>query len=263
MAPYKLEDNIREKLEDRELKPSENAWEKLETKLDAALPKKKPVLWYYIAASFAGLLILSSVFFNQNNLEVNNQIVNETIAPQNSENKVEIIPNNTKAEKSVAAENGSEKVEISNSKEKHKINIIKAKILPKQKSEIDKKIKKTEMVAKISVEKKQIVAEKSMLSDSSSNRVSPEALAEAQALVKGEDKIFNTKVEEVVASVKKLQENNSEVTAAEVEALLNTARRDIQTQRILNSSKVDAMALLQDVEWELEKSFRDNSVLNV
>lgn len=239
MAPYKLEDNIREKLEDRELKPSANAWGKLETKLDAAQPKKKPVLWYYIAASFAGLLILSSVFFNQNNLEVNNQIVNETIAPQNFEKQVEIIPNNTKAEKSIVAENISEKVETSNSKEKEKqkINIIKPKTLSKQKSEIDKKIKKTEMVAKISVEKKQIVAEKSMLSE--------------------EQKQFNTKVEEVVASVKKLQENNAEVTAAEVEALLNTARLDIQTQRILNSSKVDAMALLQDVEWELEKSFRD------
>ena len=61
----------------------------------------------------------------------------------------------------------------------------------------------------------------------------------------------------MVASVKKLQENNTKVTAAEVEALLNNARRDIQTQRVLNSPKVDAAALLQDVEWEVEKSFRD------
>ena len=74
---------------------------------------------------------------------------------------------------------------------------------------------------------------------------------------KQEDKIFNNKVDEVVASVKKLQENKTEVTANDVEALLNNARREIQTQRILNSTKVDATALLLDVEWDLDKSFRD------
>lgn len=51
MAPYKLEDNIREKLEARELKPSADAWSKLEAKLDTEQPKKKTVLWYYVAAS--------------------------------------------------------------------------------------------------------------------------------------------------------------------------------------------------------------------
>lgn len=64
-------------------------------------------------------------------------------------------------------------------------------------------------------------------------------------------------MDEVVASVKKLQQNDSEITIAEVENLLNNARRDIQTQRILNNPKVDAAALLQDVEWEIDKSFRD------
>ena len=69
MAPYKLEDNIREKLEARELKPSADAWKKLESKLDTERPKKKNVVWYYAAASFVGLLILASVFFSRNNIE--------------------------------------------------------------------------------------------------------------------------------------------------------------------------------------------------
>ena len=43
----------------------------------------------------------------------------------------------------------------------------------------------------------------------------------------------------------------------DVEALLNNARREIETQRIINNPKVDATALLEDVEWELEESFRD------
>lgn len=239
MAPYKLEDNIREKLEARELKPSLDAWKKLEAKLDAAQPKKKPVFWYYAAASFVGILILASILFNGNTSEVSNQIVNETVEHQNSEKQLEAIPNNSKAKEIVSKENNSEKVETIKPKEKNnlKTNSNSLKPLPQKKSEIDKKIQKTEVLAQTTKE--------------------DEAQLLKKITQKEEDKLFNHKVNEVVASVKTLQENNTEVTAAEVEALLNNARREIQTQRILNNTKVDATALLQDVEWELEKSFRD------
>ncbi len=86
MAPIKLEENIREKLEAREMKPSAEAWKKLEAKLEAKQPKKKAVLWYYVAASFVGFLILASVFFSKNNSEVNNQIVDENLQQQNNRN---------------------------------------------------------------------------------------------------------------------------------------------------------------------------------
>lgn len=238
MAAYKLEDNIREKLEAREIKPTANAWNKLEAKLDAEKPKKKPVLWYYIAASFIGLLILGSVFFNRNVSEVNNELVNETTEQINLENQPEIIPNTSEVEEIVSIENDSEKDKTSKSKEKEKQNSNSnsnmLKTMPQQKSEIDKKINKTEVIAKSSNEEIQ--------------KTDGEKVFENQ---------INTKVDEVVASVKKLQETNADVTKAEVEMLLNNAQREIQSQRILNTSKVDATALLQDVEWELEKSFRD------
>ncbi len=250
MAPYKLEDNIREKLEARELKPSADAWKKLEAKLDGQQPKKKTVLWYYVAASFVGLLILASVFFNNNDPEANNQIVNETTEQNNTISKPEIITNNSIVEEIATEENISEKGEAIKSKErtKQKANPITPKRLPLKKSEIDKKIE-SEVIAQVSKEKKQqsVKDEAPIISEVSS-----------EVLVKGEkDKLLNNKVDEVVASVKKLQEDNTEVTAAEVEALLTNAHRDIQSQRILNTPKVDAAALLQDVEWELEKSFRD------
>jgi hypothetical protein len=243
MAPYKLEDNIREKLEAREIKPSADAWKKLQAKLEAEQPKKKPMLWYYAAASFVGFIIIASVFFSRNIPEANNQIVDETIEQNHTEKQPEIIPNNTKTQQIASEENNSEKDETiklnSEGKIKQKPNRNTIKPLPQKNSEIDKKIESTEVIAKTSADEKQkqIIEEKSILSE--------------------EDKLFKNKIDEVVASVKKLQENNTEVTTKEVEALLNNARRDIQTQRILNSPKVDATALLQDVEWELEKSFRD------
>src|SRR5690606_39027827 len=102
--------------------------------------------------------------------------------------------------------------------------------------EVDKKMESTDAIAKVTkVEEKQPL----------------------KTIIPKEDKLFNTKVDEVVASVKKMQENNTEINVTDVEALLNNARREIETLRILNNPKVDATALLEDVEWELEKSFRD------
>jgi hypothetical protein len=247
MAPYKLEDNIREKLESRELKPSADAWNKLEAKLAAEQPKKKPVFWYYAAASFIGILILASVFFSRNDFEGNNQIVNVNSAQPTIENKSEILPNNAEAEKIASEQHANSEGEISSEKidaktskketeEKVKENSNSVKPLPQKNSEIDKLINKSEAVAKVSKNEK---SEK------------------AESTISEEEKNFNLKVDEVVASVKKLQEDNTDVTAAEVEALLKNAQREIQSQRILNNPKVDATALLQDVEWELDKSFRD------
>lgn len=237
MAPYKLEDNIREKLESRELKPSEKAWDKLQVKLDAEQPQKKTVLWYYVAASVIGILILSSVFYT-NTIEVKDEIVTESVDEKTIDNDLKIIPHSEDAQKYVSTQNNSvvNKPEENKSKEKLQSNSnsnLKTSSPESplstgtKKSEIDKKIDKTKVLA--NTEK-----EKSL-----------------------EEELINAKVDEVIASVKELQHNHNEVSITEVENLLNKARREIQAQKILNTPKVDATALLQEVEWELEKSFRD------
>ncbi|WP_271393669.1 hypothetical protein [Aequorivita sinensis] len=237
MAPYKLEDNIREKLESRELKPSEKAWDKLQVKLDAEQPQKKAVLWYYVAASVIGILILSSVFYT-NTIEVKDEIVTESVDEKTIDNDLKIIPHSEDAQKYVSTQNNSvvNKPEENKGKEKLQSNSnsnLKTSgpesplSTGTKKSEIDKKIDKTKVLA--NTEK-----EKSL-----------------------EEELINAKVDEVIASVKELQHNHNEVSITEVENLLNKARREIQAQKILNTPKVDATALLQEVEWELEKSFRD------
>ncbi|CAN0604335.1 unnamed protein product, partial [Ectocarpus sp. 12 AP-2014] len=51
---------------------------------------------------------------------------------------------------------------------------------------------------------------------------------------------------------------NSTVTDAEVDSLLTRAQDEILRDKIFNKDKsVDAMALLTEVEDELDKSFRD------
>ena len=57
MEPNKFEKHIKKQLQEREIKPSPNAWDRLSEKLDADVPpsKKRGYLWYGIAASFIGL----------------------------------------------------------------------------------------------------------------------------------------------------------------------------------------------------------------
>jgi len=225
MAPFNLENNIREKLENRELKPSSDAWGKLEIQLEERKPKKKLVFWYYAAASVVGILILSSIFINRNNPDENIQLVEKQVKEISVEKPLDIIPNTS--EEIVVLENNSK---VSNRKEDNTERQIKS-VPPKNESTVDKKIRKNEAIVESSEMKKDIIKE--------------------------EDQFINDKASEVALNIKNIQNNNSEVTLEEVETLLNNARRDIQTQRILNSQKVDATALLQEVEWELDKSFRD------
>ncbi len=65
MAPDKFEKYIREKIRQREITPSTEAWNKLAGQLPEVEEKRKrPFVWYSIAASFVGILIIS-IYFNQ------------------------------------------------------------------------------------------------------------------------------------------------------------------------------------------------------
>lgn len=63
MEPNKLEKQFREQLNSREIKPSEMAWTKLDAMLSAAEKPKAKFPWLYVAASFAGLLLIGTVYF--------------------------------------------------------------------------------------------------------------------------------------------------------------------------------------------------------
>lgn len=67
MEPNKFEKDFREKLNQREIKPSDRAWDRLDAMLSVTekkQPKKKNKMWY-IAASLVGLLLVGTFFFNQ------------------------------------------------------------------------------------------------------------------------------------------------------------------------------------------------------
>lgn len=239
MAPIKLEDHIREQFEEREITPSAGAWDKLETKLDVAQGKKRPLfIWYAIAASIIGILFISSQFFSGKDTKDQQLVETKTeVVPKEKSSTSEILKTETQLAKEDIAPDIINTTPLKNevAKDKKKDVKISPKPILKTKNSIIKKDDKS----RLAVQEK----EKSL-----NNNVSE---------VINKDVYVNNKVDEVVAAVEKIKLKQNTVTAAEIDALLLDAQRELATERLLNETKIDATALLQDVEFELEKSFRD------
>ncbi|MDT0555774.1 hypothetical protein [Patiriisocius hiemis] len=232
MAPIKLEENIREKLQERELQPSSDAWSKLESQLETEDEgsKSKNKLWFAIAASIATLLIVGALVFSPSNQKTSDVVVEDTNTKEQQYND-EVFKENTIVQENNVAEKGIEKEESNN-------EVLKPNDIPrKSPKSISEEKKVTTQQAVASTETKAI--------ETSTENIK----------TKETPSFIDTKVTEVVAQVK----NSETITAEEVDVLLLKAQREIQAERILNESKtkIDATALLQDVEGELERSFRD------
>ncbi len=243
MAPIKIEDNIREKLQEREIQPSADAWEKLDSRLgNPERSKLNRTTWFAIAAGFTGLLILAAIFLNNNGIASGNELVEDSseelpnIEPEDSSNEFIAVPDNAEGE--IA----SEEIKLENPVIKEIPKIEKNKIKKEYLAKVDPTNTNNEAVA-TNVPKEKIIK---------GNELKPE-----QPMTN--DDFMKKKVNEVVAEVENRVKANNTVSPEEIDELLKQAQRQISKQRILNSqnNKIDAAALLEDVEFELERSFRD------
>ncbi|EDM43745.1 hypothetical protein SCB49_09145 [unidentified eubacterium SCB49] len=241
MAPIKLEDHIREQMEEREIAPSAAAWDKLATQLDKNQDKKRPVfIWYAVAASVVGMLFVASQFFGNDTVDVApNLVEQELTVPVSKEQEIhsEMLKNETqlaeeKVVQDVVEHNKPEQVQVA--KKESSIRNTVSPVIDKKKKVVVK-----EDATRVAVQEQK---------EASSQDIS-EAI--------NKEMVFSNKVEEVVAAVQKIKEEQNTVSAEEIDQLLRNAQQDLATQRILNETEIDAMALLNDVEFELEKSFRD------
>jgi hypothetical protein len=97
MKENKLDQDIREKLQGREIQPSESAWERLSSQLDSVEEKKKKS-WFLYLGYAASVALLISLFFllNQENDSVEtpkNILVEETVEePNKNSNKDFLAP---------------------------------------------------------------------------------------------------------------------------------------------------------------------------
>lgn len=105
MEPNKLENEIRNQLNQRLIQPSENSWDRLDAMLTFAEHKsKKSFKWIYIAASFVGFTLIGFFLFNQQKIErliipENNVVVEEKQSPEINE-KPQVLENRSTTETS-------------------------------------------------------------------------------------------------------------------------------------------------------------------
>ena len=240
MGSIKFEENIREKLEGRELQPSPDAWKKLSGKLDETEEQTgSKLMWYAVAASFIGILIVTSVFFSRN--ENTNEDHTDFVEVNASEN--EVMNNELKSKEVVNVLESESNVVAS---EEVKTNLEKNIIKPNE--------KKKNLIVRKSIEEKTFEA---VAQVETPIQVEQEKEISNENYLSKEDIALNAKVKEVVTQLEQLKKNKATISIEELDALLANAQREIQTERILSSNKVDPEALLGDVEWELEQSLRD------
>ena len=120
MEPNNMENQFKDKLNKREIKPSENSWDRLDAMLAVAEKPKRNYQWMYFAASFLGFILIATVFFNQTEelIDVKHQeVVVEPNPIQEPENSLEnVLENPIKNDVQVAnsAEKAIVKEEIKN-----------------------------------------------------------------------------------------------------------------------------------------------------
>lgn len=87
MEPNKFEEEIRNKLNEREIQPSAAAWTKLEGMLSVEDKPRRRFPWWYVAASVLGFLLVGTVYFSLKKNPLENQkngvVIQQELIPEN------------------------------------------------------------------------------------------------------------------------------------------------------------------------------------
>tara|TARA_R110002020_G_scaffold49625_2_gene141001 strand:+ start:949 stop:1695 length:747 start_codon:yes stop_codon:yes gene_type:complete len=226
MAPIKFDENIKEKLDARRIKPSSQAWERIEQELEMPVKRstnRKIIGWIALAACFAGILIIAgSLFFRTENS-------NEPALVETSKELKETAP--------IQREKENDLPEIENKKEL----LVQEELKPKP----------TQFVE----------PQQEILQNSETEQKLADANQKEEVIEENTDfkKSIDKKIDELVAQVDSIESKNKSVTDAEIDALLAQAQKQVITERIFNekTKRVDANALLMDVEAELDRPLQE------
>lgn len=107
MEQNKFENEFKNKLNQREITPSENSWDRLDAMLTVAEGEKptRSYGWIYIAASIIGFAFLGTFFLIQNNqnptIESNEVVIENNRKVEPIKKDISIVPSNSKSESTV------------------------------------------------------------------------------------------------------------------------------------------------------------------
>ena len=232
MAPIKYEEDIKNRLDKRTIKPSVKSWDTLSQRLDSEEKKnnKKGFWWLGIAASVIGVLLVSNFFLN---IETTNNI-NTVVVEDNTTKtilKIEVpkqIIETPKQETIVDIEE--------NTINKTEIELVKK--TPKTSNHLTSNTPKTSNT-KEKTRANKIQIKKALITETKTS--------EEQIIVESSININNT-----------TNPRNSNTTDNEINTLLANATKDIAMQKFKKATvPIDYNGLLLAVEDDLDETFRD------
>ncbi|WP_432672949.1 hypothetical protein [Flavobacterium sp. SM2513] len=94
MEPNNIENQFRDKLNKREISPSENSWDRLDAMLTVAEKPKRNYRWMYFAASFLGFILIATVFLSQTEEVIDSEhqkVVTEQNKMENTESTLDNV----------------------------------------------------------------------------------------------------------------------------------------------------------------------------
>lgn len=223
----KLEDNFKNKLEERRIEPTACAWDRIEGKLEVAAGKKKSkaVLWMAIAASFiAGVFLTAALFGGGETIPTNEMVTTQENQETTEKVQTQLVTPLLKneAQKAIVTRQAEERETYTTpSRNSRKSDKNTAPAIVKVKPQYEPKGINSKAV--------QLIAQTAI-----------------------EDSILKRAAQQ--------EEERIAMINAEVESLLKDAQREIVSDRLLAepSTRVDATALLLDVEAEVDpETFKD------
>ncbi len=238
MAPIKVEERLKDKLEKRTLTPSSESWSKLSDRLDADDKKSRnPIFWWLgIAAGIIILIAVSIQFFNNDDAqEMLPIIVEEQVKEEPLESEKQNL-------------NETEPIELA----------IENDVL-EYKKEDDFSVEEPQVINDKKMTHKKTKS-KTQLADNNSPTIESNTSIQKEELKK-EVQIVNdiSLIKEAIAStLNESKTKNTSVTDKEIDLLLKVANKELFKDKLQNetTTTVDANALLMSVEDDMGQSFR-------
>lgn len=224
MGRNKFEKQLKKQLQDREIKPSEDAWDRISQQLEVSNTlKSKKWQWYAIAAGFIGIIFASMLYLTTRGLSADPDTQVTSVTKDS-------IPLNKTPE------------------------IIFERKIGEDTFVVDSQVQEEKSIQNTSKQNSDIPAKDALVSSKNEER----KVEKVAVPLSTSKELINAKIVEIVAQVALLEKENSTVTDAEIDSLLRGAQKQIVEDKIFRADKsVGAMALLADVEDELDQSFRD------
>jgi len=235
MAPVKFEEQIKDKLEQRVLQPSENSWAKLSQKLETQ-EKKSKSKWFWRLGIAVSLLIMIAISlqFLQNHNENN---ITPYVLEESTEKEYKNSEDNNRYD-----EPREKTTELTND---NKIESVSVAI-----SKTEKTITK-QQISNTKISKTQVKNMTNLVAVDIENHKEQSV----QDLQKNNIELISQKdIEDVLSKLN----TATAVTDKEVDSLLKIASKELFKEKLKHKSSnvVDADQLLLSVEDELGQSFR-------